>query len=82
MVVLCGLIVAAYIGVRVRRYYLRQSLLISVGVAANVVGPVLLGGGGPGAFTGMFVWPILCLLVGTLAGMFKRAWLGDRGNLD
>lgn len=77
---LAGLGMAFLVGLFAPRGQNRVGTAIGIGLVANVVGQLVIAGGGPGAFVGFLMLPvfcIVCLMIGKLIGEVASA-LRDR----
>ncbi len=72
VVQLLGFALAFVLGLMWPRGKSPMAAAVVLGLIVNVVAQILIAGGGPGAFVGFFVLPLLCMLAAAL-GKWLRA---------
>jgi hypothetical protein len=73
LVVALGLLCSIPLGLIIHNQWLRLASVAGVTGLCAVIGPVIIGHGGPGAGVGLIFWPFFALM---LAGIARALWRG------
>ena len=71
-VILAGLILSFIIGLLILRPQVRTPLVVILAIFVNIVAQIFIAGGGPSAFVGFFILPLVFVLVSKFGSMVRK----------